>query len=351
MYILKVDPSKPEHKKIRIAANALRHGLLVAFPTETVYGLGANALDRFAVNKIFEAKGRPTSDPLIVHLADKTWLPRVTSHTSPIVDSLAEAFWPGPLTLILPKRNEIPDLVTAGRNTVAVRVPSHPIALALIKEAGVLVAAPSANRFGYTSPTKASHVLSDLSEQIDVLLDGGETLIGIESTVLDITGSKPVILRPGGVTCEQLSRIIGDVSVQNLTSSEEILQKSPGLMLKHYSPRANLIFVIDSLKERALAYLRQIAEEEINAGRSVGVLMVEEDLDVFIGLPVQVASLGTKNDMLGVAHNLYGGLRELDSRNVEIILARDLGDRGLGLALRDRLKRAATKTIWRTESN
>lgn len=342
--VLRVDPNNPEEDRIRCAADALRQGKLVAFPTETVYGLGANAMDARAVARIFEAKSRPKSDPLIVHMAEASWLPRVAAEISPIAWRLAEAFWPGPLTLILPKKPEIPDLVTAGGETVAVRVPAHPVALALLKAADVLVAAPSANLFGQTSPTHASHVLADLGERIDMLVDGGEARIGIESTVLDLTSSVPTILRPGGITFEQLTYMLGEVDVRGLTKAEGP-QISPGLLLQHYSPHGELVYVLDPAGPAALPLLRQMAENELGVGRRVGVLLVEEDLPTFTEMPVCVASLGSGSNLWEAASRLYAGMRSLDEMEVDVILARDLGEQGPGLALRDRLQRAATKIV------
>ncbi len=347
--ILKVNPADPQPERIERAAIALRQGKLVAFPTETVYGLGANALDAGAVGRIFDAKGRPGNDPLIVHLAGADWLSRVAVAIPPIADQLAAAFWPGPLTLILPKRDAIPAQVSAGRNTVGVRVPAHAVALALLKAAGIPVAAPSANRFGRTSPTRASHVLADLGERIDLIVDGGETSIGIESTVLDITTAVPLILRPGGVTREQLAALLGRVAVAGDVREHET-PPSPGMLPRHYSPRAELIYLLQPQRAAALAALRRLAEEEIGRGRRVGVLLVEEDLPDFAGLPVETASLGAQNDLWQAARRLYAGLRSLDSRQVDVILARDLGVAGPGLALRDRLRRAAHKVIPETRS-
>jgi L-threonylcarbamoyladenylate synthase len=277
-------------------------------------------------------------------MAEASWLSQAAAEISPVAWRLAEAFWPGPLTLILPKRPEIPSLVTAGRETVAVRVPAHPVALALLKAAEVLVAAPSANHFGHTSPTLASHVLSDLGERIDMLVDGGEARIGIESTVLDLTGPVPTILRPGGITREQLTNMLGDVDVRSLASAEGP-KISPGMLLQHYSPYAELIYLLGHARPAALMLLRQIAEEEIGCGQRVGVLVVEEDLPTFTGMPVHVASLGAGRNLWQAASLLYAGMRSLDELNVDVILARDLGEHGPGLALRDRLQRAATKII------
>lgn len=339
---IRVDPQQPDPALIQQAAVALRSGLLVAFPTETVYGLGANALDEAAVARIFQVKGRPADDPLIVHLASVDWLPRAVSQVPGSALQLAEVFWPGPLTMILPRQPHIPGLVTAGGPTVAVRVPSHPVALALIRAAEVMVAAPSANPFGRTSPTLANHVLADLGERIDVILDGGPAGIGVESTVLDLTQPAPVILRPGGVTREDLSKALGmPVALRGDTPLPGPLA-SPGLLPRHYAPRAELVFLQGSPD---LDLMRALAQQALEQGRKVGLLVVEEDWPVFEGLAVQKISLGSQDDLWQAAHRLYAALRALDEQGVELILARDLGEQGPGLALRDRLRRAARKVI------
>lgn len=342
--VLKIHPNQPEPEYIGIAAEALHQGKLVAFPTETVYGLGANALDARAVTRIFQAKGRPNYDPLIVHLAETSWLPRVAAEIPVIAWRLAEAFWPGPLTMILPKRSEVPHLVTAGLETVALRVPAHPVSLALLKAADVLVAAPSANRFGHTSPTCAEHVLADLGNRIDILVDGGKTNIGIESTVLDLSSCVPTILRPGGVTQEQLSKLLGDVAVQS-SGKTNGMYRSPGQLQQHYSPRAKLIYLLGPTYQAALDLLYQISQDEINRGHRVGLLILDEDLPFFNDLSVLVATLGSGNDLWQAASRLYAGMRSLDEQDVDLILVRDLGERGPGIAIRDRLQRAATKIV------
>ncbi len=342
--VLKVDSLQPEPALICIAAEALQQGKLVAFPTETVYGLGANALNEDAVARIFKAKGRPNYDPLIVHAASPSWLERAAVEIPELAWRLAEAFWPGPLTLILKKRPEIPDLVTADLDTVAVRVPSHPVALSLLQASGILIAAPSANRFGRTSPTRASHVMTDLGDRIDVLVDGGETDIGIESTVLDLTGSTPTILRPGGVTREQLMAYLGEVAHQT-GGSKEGSQNSPGMLLQHYSPRAELVFWIQTDKSAVLKMMRQAAEEEMSRGKRVGILAVDQDLHLFSGLPVHTFSLGDETNLWQAARRLYAGMRSLDEQHVDMIFVRDPGENGPGLALRDRLQRASTKIV------
>jgi L-threonylcarbamoyladenylate synthase len=242
----------------------------------------------------------------------------------------------------------VPDNVTAQRPTVAVRIPAHPIALALIKAAQVPIAAPSANRFGHVSPTCAQHVLDDLGNDIDYLIDGGETSIGIESTVLDLTTPVPTILRPGGVTYEQLTNVLGEVAIASHTATSDA-PRSPGMLPQHYSPRAALFFIEIPNRAAALDMLKKIAENALQQGDSIGLLLVEEDLKLFNGIPAQQASLGSESNLWQAAQRLYAALRFLDDQGVSIILARDLGGLGPGLAIRDRLRRAAKKIIYDAE--
>src|SRR4051812_40352134 len=266
--VIHVDPSAPDAAAIGRAAEVLLRGGLVAFPTETVYGLGANARDAAAVQRIFVAKGRPASDPLIVHIAALDQLDSVAKNVPALAHSLAQAFWPGPLTLVLQRRSAILATVSAGRDTVAVRIPDHAVPLALARAAGVPIAAPSANMFTRPSPTAAAHVLEDLHGRIDLLLDGGTTPIGLESTVLDLTGAQPALLRPGGVSMEALRQHIPDLVfvpryVENASAAAALA--SPGMLLKHYSPRAELLLFAGS-PERALAAMRRAAQAAIQQG-------------------------------------------------------------------------------------
>lgn len=377
--ILRVDAAAPDPELIDRAAQALLAGQVVAFPTETVYGLGANALDAAAVRRIFAAKERPEADPLIVHLATAQDLPQVAQSIPPLAQQLAQVFWPGPLTLILPKQPQVPEIVTAGLPTVAVRVPAHPVALALLRRSGVPIAAPSANRFGSVSPTTAQHVLSDLGGRIDLILDGGPTVIGVESTVLDISQVPPLILRPGGVSREALEAVIGPVQVrpagghsaeeqvapqrtsapqgtsapQDLSAPQSISapqgssapQVSPGLFEKHYAPRAELLLVIAASLEAGRAEVIRLAREALAAGKRVGLLIAAEDEAACRDLPAPLCILGGAGDLDAVARHLYAGLRELDAQGVQVIVGHDFGEQGLGLAIRDRLRRAATRVI------
>ncbi|RJP49129.1 MAG: threonylcarbamoyl-AMP synthase [Anaerolineaceae bacterium] len=331
-------PATPEN--IAIAAGILRDGGLVAFPTETVYGLGANALNVEAVERIFRAKRRPTADPLIVHLSELFQIDQVASVVSSLAQLLATTFWPGPLTLILPKRTKVPDLVTSGLQSVAVRIPDHPVALHLIAKSGVPVAAPSANLFGHTSPTTAQHVWQDLAGQVDVILDAGETSIGVESTVLDLSTNPARILRPGGVTHEMLESLIGPVTLIEQMRKPEKGLPSPGLLERHYSPRARMVFFKNkNAKQALLAYC--LAENA--AGKKVGALVMDDDVPECEQAGATAYALGSTLDT--VARRVYSGMRWLDEQGVGIILAGSIGESGLGLAIRDRLMRAASVVI------
>ena len=338
--VLPVQPSDPESETIAQAAQVIREGGLVAFPTETVYGLGADALNDAAVARIFMAKGRPAYDPLIVHIASAEELPRVASKVPDLAQRLAERFWPGPLTLVLPRANTVPTIVTAGRDTVAVRCPNHPVALALLRASQTPIAAPSANRFGRTSPTTAQHVLDDLGGRIDLILDAGPTLIGVESTVLDLTRTTPTILRPGGVPREVLEAEIGPIALLEQVPALEMGMPSPGLLARHYAPRAALYLFLgppDAVREA----MRQEAQVHLAAHRRVGILVADEDAIAFADLDVIGETVGPAEDLNTIARRLFGALRALDAQGVDVILARDFGTQGLGSAVQDRLRRAA----------
>jgi L-threonylcarbamoyladenylate synthase len=330
---------------IEEAAEILRAGGLVAFPTETVYGLGANACDAAAVAGIFAAKQRPLSDPLIVHIAALDQLQTVAASVPPIAQTLAERFWPGPLTLILPRGEAIPPIVAAGGETIGVRMPNHPVALALLRAAALPVAAPSANRFMHTSPTTAAHVLADLDGRIDCVLDGGPAHVGVESTVLDVTAQPPRILRPGGVTLEALRAVIPDVvgpeaSAASATNPASKVARAPGQMERHYAPQSRLL-VFDAQGEPALGAMRAEIERAIARGERVGVLLADGEERALAGLAIEVIQLGPINDLALISRHLYAALREMDSRGVNLIITHTFGTSGMGLALWDRLRRAA----------
>lgn len=333
----------PDSAGLASAAAIIRAGGLVAFPTETVYGLGGDALRDEPVAHIFAAKGRPAEDPLIVHLASADELPRVATAVPPLAAELAATFWPGPLTLVLPRGPAVPAAVSAGRDTVAVRVPAHPLARALIGAAGTPLAAPSANRFGHTSPTSAGHVLADLAGRIDAVLDGGPTPIGLESTVLDLTAEVPTLLRPGGVSLEDLTALLGEVRVGGRAAPSGG-QIAPGLLDRHYAPNTPLWLCVGPA-DAAREWLRARLLEQQAAGRQVGLLVPDEDAELLAGLGADIEPLGPAADLAGVARRLYAALRALDARRPDLILARDLGQLGLARAIRDRLTRAASGRV------
>jgi L-threonylcarbamoyladenylate synthase len=325
------------------AAAILRAGGLVAFPTETVYGLGAHGLDPQAVRGIFEAKQRPSTDPLILHLGDAGRVDEVAI-PSQVARQLAERFWPGPLTLVLPKRPSVPAEVTAGLDTVAVRVPAHPLAQALLVEAALPVAAPSANLFGRPSPTLAEHVLHDLRDRIDAILDGGRATLGVESTIVDVSSSSPRLLRPGGVPVEEIEAVLG---LRLLPPPERGngAQVSPGLMSVHYSPRTPLVLIVGE-PLTAQKRLRTEVEAALAAGQTVGVLLLEDDIEA---LPERITTdpVGAWSDPKTSAARLFAALRALDAANLDVLFARDLADVsfGLGRAIADRLRRAARRLV------
>lgn len=335
-----VDATNPDPEALKAPAELLRQGGIVAFPTETVYGLGANATNGAAVAKIFAAKGRPADNPLIVHVASREDVIKVAASVPPMAQRLMERFWPGSLTLVLPKLPSVPDAVSCGLPTVGVRMPSHPVALALIRAAGVPLAAPSANLSGRPSPTTAEHVLEDLSGRIDLLIDAGETGVGLESTVVDLTVDPPVLLRPGGVTVEQLVEELGPVTIDRSVHGTEHGERprSPGMKYTHYAPKAKVIVVngpVLSMQERIQDLLYEYQEE----GRRVGVMCSAESRGVYPA-PI-VLEYGSRGNLANIASGLFATLRAFDRHRVDVILAEGVPDEGIGLAIMNRLRRAA----------
>jgi L-threonylcarbamoyladenylate synthase len=325
------------YPQVADAAKLLRENQVVAFPTETVYGLGANATSDVAVNKIFEAKGRPSDNPLIVHIADKNQLNDIAEDIPSIVDKLINQFWPGPLTLVLNKKSagqSLSNKVTAELSTVAVRMPDHPIALALIKESGLPIAAPSANTSGKPSPTLAKHVQNDLNGKIAGIIDGGPTGVGLESTVLDCTGETPVILRPGGVTKEQLEEICGRVEIDRALIKQNEAPKSPGMKYVHYAPNAPLYIVKGTSN-----YIQQLVRSKQQHGKKVGILTTIENQSAFAA--DIVLSCGSIHDLQTVANQLYETLRKFDEAGVDLIYSEAFPENGIGQAIMNRLLKAA----------
>ncbi len=317
-------------KTIAEAANLLKSGRLVAFPTETVYGLGADARNSRSVAGIFESKQRPTFDPLIVHVVDVASARELVTEFSPIAERLAAAFWPGPLTLVLPKIAEISDLVTAGLPGVGVRVPNHPAALELLRLAECPVAAPSANLFGRISPTTAQHVLDGLNGRIDAVLDGGPCGVGVESTVLSLMTEEPMILRPGGLSIEDIEAVIGPVQLATTDPNKDAAaQMAPGMLSRHYSPTTPLSIIEATSKAIPVA------------GQKCG-LMTYGPVGVTIGFQ-KIEQLAEFSDLKTCAANFFAALRSLDSADLDVIIARKFPPIGLGIALNDRLKRAACR--------
>jgi L-threonylcarbamoyladenylate synthase len=341
-----VDPARPQtpHSSAALdrAAEILRQGGLVAMPTETVYGLAANALDRAAVERIFLAKGRPAWDPVIVHIAGKDMLLKAAAEVPDAAQKLIEAFWPGPLTLLLPRTQAVPDVVTAGRPLVGVRMPGHPVALELIRRAGVPVAAPSANLFARISPTTAAHVLQDLDGRIDAVLDAGPSSYGVESTVLNPNTDPMIIYRPGAVTAEQIRKTAGAVDFYRetgtLAETPMGAMPSPGVGLRHYAPRARLVLVDGPLAD--LARLLASAARAFR-GERLGIMLPGE-----IAAPLgfnagKIYPWGLWAEPMEMARLLYAGLRALDAQNCTVILCPLPPEEGVGAAIRDRLRKAA----------
>lgn len=339
MYIERVDLASPDRGIIAMAAKLLRDGRLVAFPTETVYGLGANALDASAVERIYRAKGRPSYNPLIVHVDTPARALDVVATWPAAAEALSAQFWPGPLTLVLPKRPNIPDGVTAGLETVAVRVPSHPVAHALLAAVALPIAAPSANRSTQVSPTTAAHVAKGLGDAVDMILDGGPTSVGIESTVVDLSTATPTLLRPGIISIPELEAVLGRVNLAG-DMAGEAARPSPGMMDKHYAPRA-LVRVV------ARDEVARTVDEERRGRRRVGAIVIRADhapsdlsSDLSSGLPGDVP-IALPNDAAGYAARLYDSLHALDDAGVDVIVIERVPDSPAWLGVADRLRRAA----------
>jgi L-threonylcarbamoyladenylate synthase len=340
--LLKVDAKTPQIGKIRIAARFIKAGGLVAFPTETVYGLGADALNAEAVRGLFEAKKRPLDNPPIVHVCDIKDACKLVEEVPPRAERLMRAFWPGPLTLILKRSRIVPDVTVAGLDTIAVRMPRHKVALALISESQSPISAPSANLAGKPSPTTAKHVIDDLDGRIDAVLDAGPTAIGVESTVLDVTVDPPQVLRPGGTTFESLKQILGSVKLDPAVTAEKPVAvgqvRSPGMKHKHYAPNAQVV-VVEGQSSAVVSRVDELVAYYMGRGSKVGVLCTDETVDCHKADIVK--SLGSRSNLATVARNLFASLREFDLQGVDVIVAEGVPLRGLGLAVMNRLRKAS----------
>jgi|Deesub1362A_J573_1020465.scaffolds.fasta_scaffold00236_6 L-threonylcarbamoyladenylate synthase len=338
--LIEINPENPDLKELKKAAEAIRKGKLVAFPTETVYGLGANALDRKAVMNIFRAKGRPADNPLIVHVSDFETIESI-ARVNEIARKLIDAFFPGPLTLVMEKKDIVPPEVTAGLNTVAVRMPSNLIALKLIELSGVPIAAPSANKAGKPSPTKAEHVVEDLNGVVDLIIDGGETKIGLESTVVDTTTYPVEVLRPGGMLIEEIQRV---VEVKFFKKKDVEVARSPGMKYRHYAPDAELI-VLYGRRERLIDEIRKLVLKLSKSGKKVGVAVTSVEGYSEISDRFYFVEMGKTPEE--VAKNLFDALRELDRKKVDHIIAEGVEEKGIGLAIMNRLKKASNYRVFR----
>ena len=313
--IVKLDAANIDETAIERAAEIIKNGGLVAFPTETVYGLGANALDAEASKKIYEAKGRPSDNPLIAHIASLDTLDEIVEDVSDVAKKLIDKFWPGPMTLIFKKKDLVPDSTTGGLKTLAVRFPENEIAKALIEKSGVPIAAPSANTSGKPSPTKGEHVIEDLDGKVDMILDGGEVGLGLESTIIDVT-DKPTILRPGFITQEMLEQVIEEVELDKTIlekPTEDFAPKAPGMKYRHYAPKTELVIVRGSAENVA----QKIREEAKN--KKIAIITVDQHKDLYEELDAKVVSWGSLENMNAIAHQIFDALRRVDDWGVDII--------------------------------
>lgn len=343
--IIKVDAGSPvfseaEETLLQEAGKVIKEGGLVAFPTETVYGLGGDALNKESSRKIYAAKGRPSDNPLIVHINDMESLAFVVEEVTEEAEKIARAFWPGPLTMILPKAEDVPFETTGGLHTVAVRMPSNPVARKLIEYSGGFVAAPSANTSGKPSPTLAKYVIEDMNGRIDMIIDGGEVGIGLESTIIDLTVNPPQILRPGYITEEMLAQVLGQVEIDKtiLSNDSGLAPKAPGMKYRHYAPKGDLTIVAGEPAE-VTAYINHKVEEYQAAGKKVGVIGSQEVLKEYHADTVK--NVGSRQDEQAIAKNLYRILREFDDEEVDIIFSESFDSDGMGQAIMNRLLKAA----------
>ena len=343
--IKRVDENCIDKKIMEEAGELLKAGALVAFPTETVYGLGANALDEKAAAKIYAAKGRPSDNPLIIHIADMESLPLITEEVPEEAVKLAEKFWPGPLTIVLKKSAAVPLGTTGGLNTVAVRMPSHPIALEMIRYGGGYIAAPSANTSGRPSPTLASHVADDMDGIIPMILDGGAVGIGIESTIVDLTDEVPTILRPGFITKEMLEEVVGEVQIdKGLAVDAKVAPKAPGMKYRHYAPKAELI-IVEGDSAAVVEKINALAKENEAKGICTGIIGTEETVGLYeCGI---VKSMGTRSDELSISSQLYRILREFDESDAKVIYSESFEQGIIGSAIMNRLLKAAGHKVMK----
>lgn len=342
--IINIDHNAIDEELLQQAGLIIKQGGLVAFPTETVYGLGGDALNKESSRKIYEAKGRPSDNPLIIHICDMNDLEPIVEKIPEEVYRLAEAFWPGPLTIIMKKSNLVPKETTGGLDTVAVRMPSHPIAQKFIEYAGGYVAAPSANVSGRPSPTKAKYVIEDMNGRIDMILDGDGIDIGLESTIVDMTGATPMILRPGYITKDMLEKVLGEVTIDKTILDVNCKEppKAPGMRYRHYAPKGQLT-IVEGQVSKTIEKINELTGEAHLKGEKVGIIGTEETKSLYQGDSVK--SVGKRRDEESIARTLYTILREFDEEEVTVIYSESFSECGMGQAIMNRLLKAAGHNI------
>ncbi|MBO0526160.1 threonylcarbamoyl-AMP synthase [Clostridium botulinum] len=339
--VVRLDENNIDEHVISKAGNILRQGGLVVFPTETVYGLGANALDKDAVKKIFEAKGRPQDNPLIVHISKVKDIEKLVEEIPPIAQKLMDKFWPGPMTIILKKKDIIPNETSAGLDSIGIRIPSNKIAMELISMAGVPIAAPSANLSGKPSPTDLETCIEDLDGRVNMILGGDNSEVGVESTVIDCTINPPCILRPGGITLEMLKEVDSDIYIDPAIMKKpdkELRPKAPGMKYRHYAPKAPLKIIKGDLN-KTIEKINEMVQNYIDAEKKVGIIATDETIDNY--KKGEVVSIGSRKDLNTIAHNLFYVLRTFDEKNVDLILSEAFEEKDMGVAIMNRLKKSA----------
>lgn len=347
--MIKVEAIAPDEARIDKAAGVIKRGGLVAFPTETVYGLGADAFNESACRRIFEVKRRPLDNPAIVHIANLGQLSSIAREIPETAFRVAERAWPGPLTIVVKKASAFPSTATGGLDSVAIRMPAHPVALRLIEVSGTPIAAPSANLSGKPSPTTAQHVADDLGGSIDMILDAGEAFFGVESTIVDLTKDKPNLLRPGPFTVKEVESVLGcEVNVSSAAKgwAEAEVAIAPGMKYRHYAPKTKLVLVdvggdLDSVRHSTLF----VADRYKGANAKVGILSTDETASVYAREGYEVLSLGTRANLFTVAKNLYARLRELDELGLSVAVSESFEEKGIGLAIMNRLRKASSVTV------
>lgn len=339
-----IDDNKSNQQLIKEAGMILKSGGLVAFPTETVYGLGADALNESAAKQTYTAKGRPSDNPLIIHIASYECLEHIVEDIPEKAHKVAEKFWPGPLTMVFGKSEIVPYGTTGGLETVAVRMPDHPVAQAVIEAGGGYISAPSANSSGRPSPTLASHVYEDMNEKIEMIVDGGEVEIGVESTILDMTVDPPMILRPGSITKEMIEDVIGKIQVDStvMNAQSDEAPKAPGMKYRHYAPKAKLV-IIDGEFDDIVKAMIKVTGESVDRDQKVGIISSLEGTPFYSN--GNIKCVGSRYDKGAIAHNLYRVLREFDEEDVECIYSEAFDSNGIGMATMNRLKKAAGQTV------